>query len=108
MACIFCQIASHKVSKKFIYEDSVIMVFPDIHPKNIVHLLIVPKKHVSDFLVLTEDNRGVFMQVCALIQKLIVDTGLRDKGYRLVINGGGARVVQHLHIHLRGPMDKSI
>ena len=33
--------------------------------------------------------------------------GLKDRGFRLVINGGGAQIVPHLHIHLMGPIGKT-
>jgi diadenosine tetraphosphate (Ap4A) HIT family hydrolase len=31
-----------------------------------------------------------------------------DKGYRIVINGGGAQIIKHLHIHLVGPLGKEV
>ena len=33
---------------------------------------------------------------------------LEDKGYRLVVNGGGAQIIDHLHIHLIGPIGKHV
>ncbi len=90
---------------KFIYEDEDVMVFPDIHPAKPVHLLIIPKKHITELL--TVDEPVLFQKLFSVAQKMIQREGLKDKGYRLTINGGGAQIVNHLHIHLLGPLDKT-
>ena len=103
--CIFCKIASKEIPKEFTYEDAAVMVFPDIHPIRLVHLLIVPKKHVVDLV--NVDDSVLFQKLFTVVQKMIQQQGLTDKGYRVTINGGGAQLVPHLHIHLIGPMTKT-
>lgn len=106
MGCIFCKIRDREIPKEFDFEDEDIMVFPDIHPLKPVHLLVVPKKHITDFLDLKEDK--IWQKMREFVQKFIKEKDLSDKGYRLVINGGGAQIVEHLHLHLMGPMGKEI
>ena|SRR5258708_2702488 len=103
--CIFCKIRDKKIPTDFIYEDENIMVFPDIHPIKPVHLLIIPKKHVEDFLHIADEKLMDMVRVVA--QKMIQEQKLTDKGYRIVVNGGGGQVVPHLHFHLVGPTGKS-
>ena len=103
--CIFCKIAKREIPKDFTYEDNDIMVFPDINPVKPIHLLIMPKAHVKDFLEL-HDN-ALLVKLKAIIQKMIQDQKLENRGYRLVVHGGGAQVIDHLHIHLVGPMGKA-
>lgn len=100
--CIFCKIAKHEVPKKFTYEDEDVMVFPDINPLKPVHLMILPKKHVKDFLDL--GDKELLNKIYEVIKKLIGEQGLTNKGYRLGVNGGGSQLIDHLHIHLMGPM----
>lgn len=104
--CIFCKIANKEIAKDFTYEDEDVMVFPDIHPVAPVHLLIVPKKHIRDFEDFRDDN--LLGKIRAVAQKMIKEQKINDKGYRLVINGGGAQVIDHLHIHLMGKIDKKV
>lgn len=106
MECIFCKIRDKLLPAKLMYEDEDVMVFPDIHPAKLVHLLIVPKKHIDDF-VNVEDST-LFSKVFAVAQKMVAREGLKDRGFRLVINGGGAQLVEHLHIHLMGPVGKTV
>jgi histidine triad (HIT) family protein len=104
MDCVFCKIRDKQIPAKIIYEDNDVVVFPDIHPAKPVHLLIVPKKHVDDFL--SVEDTTLFSKLFSVAQKMISREGLKDKGFRLVVNGGGAQLVPHLHIHLMGPIGK--
>ncbi|MBI2033253.1 MAG: HIT domain-containing protein [Candidatus Levybacteria bacterium] len=100
--CIFCKIANKEIPKEFVYEDEEIMVFSDIHPVKPIHLLIVPKKHLVDFTDVTEPL--LFQKAGTIIQKLAKEQKLLGKGYRIVVNGGGAQIIDHLHFHLMGPV----
>lgn len=105
MSCIFCKIRDKEIPKEFIYEDESLMVFPDIHPVKPVHLLLIPKKHIADFLDI--DDAALMDKIRVVAQKLVKEQHLEDKGYKLVVNGGGGQVVPHLHMHLMGPTGKA-
>lgn len=121
MDCIFCKIRDRVIPSDFTYEDKDIMVFSDINPLKPIHLLIMPKKHIEDLLIMNDDpfdntqghaersrtHEGLMMKVTKIIQKMIKKFGLENKGYRLVVNGGGAQIINHLHFHLLGPMGKA-
>lgn len=102
MECVFCKIKEGKIPAKFIYQDKDVFVIPDIHPEKPVHLLIIPQKHVSEFLVV--DDTALFARIGKVIQEMIRKHDLNERGYKIVINGGGSQDVDHLHIHLLGPM----
>lgn len=103
--CIFCQIREKKIPANILYEDADVMVFPDIHPVKRIHVLVVPKKHISDFLQLEDDH--ILSKIRQVIQKMVKVHNLEKKGFRLTVNGGGAQVVDHLHFHLTGPWGKN-
>ncbi len=104
MDCVFCKIRDKIIPKEFIYEDDEIMVFPDIHPIKPVHLLIVPKKHIPE-IISVEDSK-IFGKLFEAVKKMVKEKELENKGYRIVINGGGAQLINHLHLHLVGPISK--
>ena len=106
MDCIFCKIRDRVIAKEFTYEDDEVMVFPDIHPLKPVHLLIIPKKHIEDYLEFNDLDLSA--KVKLVINKMIVEQKLEDgKGYRISINGGGAQAISHTHLHLMGPISKT-
>ena len=102
--CIFCKIRDGEIAKEFTYQDEDVMVFPDIHPNKPIHLLIIPKKHIEDFLGL--NDMSLVEKLIAVIKKMIKKNKLENKGYKISINGGGAQDIDHIHFHLRGPMGK--
>ena len=102
--CIFCKIAKHEIPKEFTYEDDDIMVFPDINPLKPVHVLVVPKEHIEDFANL--NDRNLFFKIKKTLDKVVKLEKLSDKGYRISVNGGGAQLINHLHFHVIGPIDK--
>ena len=103
--CIFCKLRDKQVPAKILYEDEDVLVFPDIHPVRPVHLLIIPKEHVQELVMV--DQPVLFQKLFAVVQQMIKREGLNDKGYRVTINGGGAQYVNHLHIHLTGPLSQT-
>jgi len=104
--CIFCKIRDKVIAKDFIYENENVMVFPDLNPLKEIHLLIIPKKHISDFSKL--EDKDLTNSLREVTQKMIKEQNLEDKGYRVTVNGGGAQIINHLHIHLLGPLGKNV
>lgn len=104
--CIFCQIARHEVPKEFTYEDEDVMVFPDTNPIKPTHLLIVPKKHHTDFLALEDES--LWSKILKVAQTMIRQFNLVESGFRLSTNGGGGQQIDHFHLHLVGPTGKAI
>ena len=105
MDCIFCKIAKKEIPGTFLYEDDEVMVFKDIHPVRKFHVLIVPKVHIVDTGAVSEVE--IFAKLFRVAQKIIVQEKLNGKGYRISINGGGAQLIDHLHVHLMAPVTKT-
>lgn len=103
--CLFCKIAKREVPSTTIFEDEEFYVFPDIHPKAPVHLLIIPKDHVMRSIAeMTDDQEAMVGQMLSLAKRLAEEQGIADDGYRLVFNvrKHGGQEVDHLHLHLLG------
>lgn len=100
--CIFCKIAKGEIPTEFIYQDDKVMAFKDINPKAPVHILIVSKKHISEFIVLAPSDKTIWDEMIKQAAELIEKFDLKNKGYRLGLNGGGAALINHLHLHLLG------
>ena len=45
--CLFCKIIKGEIPSNKVYEDDEILAFKDINPVAPVHILVVPKKHIS-------------------------------------------------------------
>lgn len=99
--CIFCKIISGEIPKEFAYEDESVVAFDDINPVAKVHLLVIPKEHISDFF--ENKNEKTHTAIVKALHHLIEKKQLMGKGYKIEVNGGGSQIVPHLHFHLIGP-----
>lgn len=100
--CIFCQIVAKKIPAKIVYESARIAVFPDINPSAQVHLLIVPKEHIQSVAHLESGHGELLSEIFKVVDQLVVENNLADDTYRVLINGGKAQHIPHLHFHLQG------
>lgn len=103
MDCIFCKIAKGEIPSKKAYEDDKLLAFYDLDPQAPVHILIIPKEHISSVMELTCENSSIVAYIFETAAKLAKELGL-DNGFRVVNNCGpdGGQTVQHLHFHLLG------
>ena len=102
--CIFCKIIRKEIPKEIHYEDDEIIVFDDIKPNAPIHLLIVTKKHIPSVNDLKETDRGTMGSMFFVAKHMAEVKGVKDSGYRLVVNTGkdSDMVVHHIHMHLLG------
>jgi histidine triad (HIT) family protein len=102
--CIFCDIVSKKVAANIVYEDDRIIAFRDVNPQSPVHLLIVPKKHVSTIMDLGSEDKDLVGEIHLVAQKLASQEGIAQCGFRIVANcnADAGQAVFHIHFHLLG------
>jgi histidine triad (HIT) family protein len=103
MDCLFCKIAAGTIPVTRLYEDQQVLAFPDINPQAPVHVLVIPKQHVTSIAHTTKVDEAMLGHLLAAAAEVAKLQALGD-GYRLVINTGqdGGQTVEHLHVHLLG------
>ncbi len=104
MDCLFCSIIKGDIPSAKVYEDETVYAFKDINPMAPVHVLIVPKEHISSMNDVTAENSAVIAHIYEVAAKLAKELGIAESGFRVVSNCGadGGQTVFHLHFHLLG------
>jgi histidine triad (HIT) family protein len=102
--CLFCQIVEGHVPSSRVAESAHAYAFRDIAPHAPVHVLVVPRAHVTSADDLTGSDAALVGEMIVLAQEVADLEGIRESGYRLVMNvGENARMsVPHLHLHVLG------
>lgn len=102
--CLFCQIVAGTIPSTRVAESENALAFNDVAPHAKVHVLVVPKTHVESANQLDETNASVLGEMVLLAQQVAHVTGVRESGYRLVMNVGADAMmsVAHLHLHVLG------
>lgn len=101
--CVFCGIAQHQISSNIVYEDDKLICFHDLDPQAPVHVLVIPKKHISSLDDVKEEDKELMGHIMFTIHEIADKLGL-EGGYRVVSNNGedAFQTVKHLHFHILG------
>ena len=103
MDCLFCKIISGDIPSKKAYEDDDMLAFYDINPQAPVHILVIPKAHISGVDGITKENSAVVAKILEKIPEIAKSAGITN-GYRVISNCGddACQSVHHLHFHILG------
>ncbi len=109
MDCIFCQIAAGDIPADIVHRDDRVVAFRDISPQAPVHVLIIPREHITYLSDLTGEQSALAGHMVGVANQLARSEGVADSGYRVVVNCGeqGGQLVPHLHMHLLGGRELS-
>lgn len=104
--CLFCRIARGEIPSSKVYEDDEILAFHDINPARPVHILVIPKRHITSLATVGDSDAPVLGRMLAMANTLACANG-SDDGFRVIINTGrvGGQEVAHLHAHIVGGPD---
>lgn len=104
--CIFCKIVDGKIPSSKVFEDEDIFAFKDINPARPVHVLVIPKRHITSLATVSADDTMVLGKMLAKANEIAVAQG-SPEGFRVIINTGrvGQQEVPHLHAHIVGGPD---
>ena len=106
MDCIFCNIASKKISAKLVIETPHSMAFLDAFPLTKGHTLVIPKNHHEKLQNLSlEENNDLFSTLHKVVSKVDKLTG----SSLIAIHNGklAGQEIPHVHVHVvpRSPSD---
>ena len=102
--CIFCKIINGEIPSDKVYEDDDVLAFRDINPVAPIHILVIPKKHIAKLTDLTIEDETVIGKIYTAINKIAVQEGFAEDGFRVITNCGknGGQEVMHIHFHILG------
>ena len=101
---IFSKIIRREIPAQIVFDSEQVLAFKDISPQAPVHILVIPKRIIPRLSAAQSSDQSLLGELLAAAAKIADEQGLRDSGYRVVINNGKAagQEVEHLHLHLLG------
>lgn len=101
---LFEKIVARELPAEIVYEDELVLAFRDIKPQAPTHVLIIPKKPIPRIAEAQPDDHKVLGHLLLKAAEVAEKLGLKQSGYRLVLNNGpdGGEAVPHLHCHILG------
>lgn len=102
--CPFCRIAAGTLPSTQVYSDEEVVAFRDLHPAAPTHVLIIPRRHITDVSAAEAEDGALLVALVRAANTVARQEGVAESGYRLVWNVGpdAGQSVFHLHLHLLG------
>ncbi|MBM3801865.1 MAG: histidine triad nucleotide-binding protein [Acidimicrobiia bacterium] len=102
--CLFCKFVKKELPTRVVFEDDTCLAFEDINPKAPVHVLVIPKKHLSSTNAMTSEDETGLGHLTLVARKIAQEKKIDQSGYRTVMNTGpdAGQSVFHIHLHLLG------
>ena len=99
--CIFCAIAAGEAPATIVAEDERTVAFMDISPATDGHLLVIPRAHYEDVLVIDDADLDATMHTARAMTRRVKDR-LGADGVNLLNSCGRAawQTVFHFHVHV--------
>lgn len=98
---IFSKIIAKEIPADIVYEDDDCLAFKDINPQAPVHILVIPKKPITQLSKSEEEDQVLLGKLMLVANRVAADAGYKD-AFRLVVNNGkeAGQEVFHLHLHV--------
>ena len=96
--CLFCNIPRERI----ISENNLSFAIRDNFPVTHLHSLIIPKRHVSEYFSLTEEEISSCNSLLNEIKDSITKEDDSVEGFNIGVNSGevAGQTIFHCHIHL--------
>lgn len=104
-SCVFCNAVKENIKDNKclkVYEGGKCFVMLNMYPYNSGHVMIIPKRHLSEFNELTIDELNEVMIISQLTMKAL-ESIMKPQGFNFGANIGkaaGAGIDDHLHFHV--------
>ncbi|MFW9994825.1 MAG: HIT family protein [Candidatus Odinarchaeota archaeon] len=93
--CPFCQ-----PQQRIVCENELAFAVFDAYPVNPGHLLVIPKRHVSNYFESSWEEKMAILRLLEQCKEILENR--KPDGYNIGINCGevAGQTVMHLHVHL--------
>ncbi len=102
--CLFCKMVNKEIEPDVVYETQSVLAFRDTNPQAPVHILVIPKEHVSTINDLAENHAHLVGELFLAAKTIAAAEGIAERGYRAVMNCNreAGQAVFHIHLHVLG------
>ena len=91
-----------EIPVKPVYEDQSLMIIEDINPQAPLHVLVIPKAHISSLNDLAPEHDALVGSMFRRAAAIAKERGYSERGFRTVFNTNreAGQTVFHIHLHL--------
>ena len=97
----YCDVAlAGRIELRKECESEQVLTFHHTRPDWPVHIVVVPKKHISSFTALSRADDAILLELVEVLKTLAAKTQSEFGAARILTNLGTYRDSKHLHFHV--------
>lgn len=101
MEDFYCEEAlSGRTPIRKVLETDNVLAFHHTRPFWPVHIVVIPKRHVSSLLTLETSDDALLVELFAVIKQIAAQVVAQHGGARVLTNLGQYQDSKHLHFHI--------
>jgi len=94
------QVLSGKTPVEKVLETENVLAFYHTRPFWKIHIVVIPKRHISSLLALTETDSDLFLELFEVVKKVAAELVSEHGAARVLTNLGKYQESKHLHFHI--------
>lgn len=94
------EVLSGKTQVNEVMETERALAFHHTRPSYPVHIVAIPKKHISSLISLEENDNDLLLELMTVIRKVSTEVVSEHGACRVVTNLGQYQDSKHLHWHI--------
>jgi histidine triad (HIT) family protein len=99
----YCEdVLSGKIDVDKIWEDDRVLAFYHPNPQSEIHVVVVPKSHITSILDAEAADGALLTSMILAIQNIAHNLGLDKNGFYVRTNAASEGVTPHMHWHICG------
>ena len=94
------EVLSGKTSVTVLKETANVLAYNHTRPFWPIHIVVIPKRHISSLLTLQKDDAALLLEVISVIQEVSASVVAEHGACRVLTNLGEDQDSKHLHFHV--------
>jgi histidine triad (HIT) family protein len=94
------QVLSGKTEVRKVFETENILAYYHTKPAYEEHIVVIPKRHISSLITITEDENDLLLELLGVVKKVAADVVSEYGACRVITNLGQYQDSKHLHWHI--------
>ncbi|MBC8170590.1 MAG: HIT domain-containing protein [Anaerolineae bacterium] len=101
MSDFYCdEVLSGKTPVQTVQETAQVLAYHHTRPFYPVHIVVIPKKHISSLLTLDSNDQALLVEMMTVIQAVAAKVVEQHGACRVLTNLGDYQESNHLHWHI--------
>lgn len=97
----YCEeVLSGKTSVNKVLETEHVLAYYHTKPAYPVHIVAIPKRHISSFITLEESDTSLLLELLEVIKQVAAKVTEEHGASRIITNLGNYQDSKHLHFHI--------